>query len=95
MSLVFNKDGTRKIGERGPIYRAEAKGVAAESRSPEFPLARSLIEAGHDPDQPFITEWDDGRESMTFTSLGVAAKLTIGEGARGLAFRPFKEYSDY
>lgn len=64
-------DGGRRVTGGGLVARSACG------------LCRKLIAVGYDPATPMEVRWPDGRESLTFRSIGAGAKLTVRDGPNG------------
>jgi len=71
-------------GTRGPRYRAEWMGVpVANSRTPFFAAARTLLAQGLPPDATLVMRHAGSQIDSIRQRLGRAAALTISEPDKG------------
>jgi hypothetical protein len=62
--------------------RCSALGIAVRGRAPALALARSLIEAGYDPNRP-LNVYREGVLALAIRSIGEASRLTVEDDQHG------------
>ena len=86
---VDPEDSLLQIGAQGPIRAIVvgsddcfAFGITARAHAPAFALARSLMEAGYDPNRP-LNVYRKGVLALAIRSIGEGSRLTVEDDRYG------------
>jgi hypothetical protein len=92
VSPAINSKGTRATSVRGLLFDAHLDGrlIVGRSTQPMLDGARRLLDEGYDPVRPLIMRRAGADHDALRSTIGAAAKLTVAEGERRPAFRPWK-----